>query len=81
LKEQELRQLADTFDGMVDLYLEPSRPGVGEPSVRQLYFTGVQEIAGKRYLQFLHIVKEPERRKEHWLVDPTRVVAYRVYKD
>jgi RNA polymerase sigma factor (sigma-70 family) len=68
LKLKELKDLAETFRGEVDLYLSPARLEVQQPSLSGVRIDGIRVVAGKKFLRF-------RKDKEVWLIDPERIVA------
>jgi hypothetical protein len=79
-RDKEMREIREVLKGQVDLWLEPSKPGLGEPVVTDAQFYRFQEIFGKQYLEFHRVVRRPDNKEqvERWLIEPARIITVRV---
>jgi len=75
-RHREAVQLKATFGEAVDLYLDADQVQAKKPAVAGVQFSGIREVSGKRFLEFL----KPGEHDEYWLIDPTRIVAARVLR-
>lgn len=71
-EEMEIKRLLLAFPGSVDIYLQAGDVKKAEPSLKGLRVTRTVEIAGVRFL------RARKGDGEYWLVNPAKVVAFRV---